>query len=199
MLIPPEFHPDSFRARWLFARTFLKQPKLLGSVIPSSRWLRDRLLSQVPWQAADTIVEYGPGVGTLTTAILERMPLQAKLVVIEMNPDFVRYLCTSIADPRLIVECGSAVDVCGILRRHQLPHADCIISGIPFSTLPLSERERILQASRKALRPGGLMLAYQFSRAVVPPMKRIFNFMREELELLNVLPARIYVAERPYY
>src|SRR6476661_3144338 len=48
----------------LFARNFLQHPMMLGSLIPSSRFLISRLLSKVDWSRARTIVEYGPGVGT---------------------------------------------------------------------------------------------------------------------------------------
>ena len=76
----------------LFGRNFLKHPRMLGSVIPSSRFLVDRVLGQVDWPRAGTIVEYGPGVGTLTREILRRLGPEATLVAIETNGDFVSYL-----------------------------------------------------------------------------------------------------------
>src|SRR6202521_4908373 len=76
----------------LFVKNFLQHPNMLGSVIPSSRFLINRLLSQVDWDRARTIVEYGPGVGTITSHILERMLPDARLVVVEKNENFVRYL-----------------------------------------------------------------------------------------------------------
>src|SRR5690349_6106132 len=76
----------------LFAKNFIQHPLMLGSLIPSSRFLIDRLLSKVDWDRARTIVEYGPGVGTITAHILARMSPDARLVVFEMNNDFVRYL-----------------------------------------------------------------------------------------------------------
>src|SRR5258708_26661232 len=91
----------------LFVKNFLQHPNMLGSVMPSSRFLIDRLLGQVDWARANTIVEYGPGVGTITSHILERMSPDARLVVIEKNEDFVRYLKSTLADPRLYVVHGS--------------------------------------------------------------------------------------------
>src|SRR2546430_8391472 len=64
----------------LFAKNFLQHPKMLGSLIPSSRFLVDRLLSKIDWGRAGTIVEYGPGVGTITTHILARMAPHARLI-----------------------------------------------------------------------------------------------------------------------
>ncbi len=55
----------------LFTRNFLKSPAMLGSVIPSSSFLVNDMMSQVDWQRARVLVEYGPGVGTFTREILK--------------------------------------------------------------------------------------------------------------------------------
>src|SRR5262249_43345723 len=62
----------------LFARNFLQHPKMLGSLVPSSRFLIDRLLNKIDWKRARTLVEYGPGVGTITSHILQRMSPEAR-------------------------------------------------------------------------------------------------------------------------
>src|SRR3979411_451972 len=91
----------------LFARNFLKHPSMLGSVIPSSPFLVNNLMNQVDWKRARVLVEYGPGVGTITREILKRMRPDATLVVVELNDDFVEYLGNNILDPRLLVVHGS--------------------------------------------------------------------------------------------
>ena len=75
----------------LFARNFFKHPRMLGSIIPSSSFLIRRLLEPVDWERARVIVEYGPGVGTITHEILGRLHPDATLVVIETNDDFVDF------------------------------------------------------------------------------------------------------------
>jgi phospholipid N-methyltransferase len=76
----------------LFGRNFLKHPKMLGSLIPSSRFLVNHLLAEVDWPRARVFLEYGPGVGTFTTEILRRMRPDAVLIALETNSDFVRFL-----------------------------------------------------------------------------------------------------------
>src|SRR5258708_35804562 len=95
----------------LFAKNFIQHPKMLGSLIPSSRFLVDRLLRKVDWERARTLVEDGPGVGTITAPILERMSPGASLIVFEMNGDFVRYLRRAFPDPRLHVVHASAENI----------------------------------------------------------------------------------------
>ena len=129
----------------LFARNFFRHPRMLGSIVPSSRFLIKQLLEPINWARARVIVEYGPGVGGITVEVLRRMRADATLIAIEMNPEFVSYLSNSIPDARLKVVEGSAEQVDEILRRFGYTRADYIISGIPFSTIPAPVRERILR------------------------------------------------------
>jgi phospholipid N-methyltransferase len=176
----------------LFAKNFLKHPKMLGSVIPSSRFLIDRLLRQMDFERARVIVEYGPGVGTITREMLARMRHDAVLIVLETNPDFVTFLRDTVQDPRLRVVHGSAATVQEVLAAEGLERADYVISGIPFSTLPDEVREEVLHATRDALRPDGAFLVYQFSPKVLPDLRRAFSRVRRGFEPLNILPAQLF-------
>jgi phospholipid N-methyltransferase len=176
----------------LFAANFLKHPVMLGSVIPSSRFLIERLLRQVEFDRARVLVEYGPGVGTFTREILARMRPDAVLVVLETNPDFVRFLRETVRDPRLRLVHGSAADVEAALAREGHATADYAISGIPFSTLPPDVRETVLMATRKILGTTGVFLVYQFSPKVQTHLQRFFQRVQRSFEPLNVLPAQVF-------
>jgi phospholipid N-methyltransferase len=180
----------------LFSRNFFKHPRMLGSLIPSSRYLIGHLLRQVDWQRARVLVEYGPGVGTITTEILERMRPDATLVVFELNEDFVQFLKGSLADPRLHVVHGSAEEVGAVLQRLGCGLADYVISGIPFSTMPDELRESILRTTHEVLRPGGALLVYQFSAKVWPHLQKVFRHVDRDFEPRNVLPAWLFYARR---
>lgn len=176
----------------LFARNFLKHPRMLGSVIPSSRFLIEQVLGHVDWSRADVVVEYGPGVGTITTEILRRMGPGGTLVVMETNPEFVRFLQESVRDRRLQVVHDSAGAVGDTLLGLQCGPADYVISGIPFSTMPEQERDAVLNATRAALRPDGAFLVYQFSNSVGKHLRRVFERVERDFEPRNVLPARVF-------
>src|SRR5690348_10111120 len=85
----------------LFARNFVKHPNMVGWMLPSSPFVVDSVLKQVDWDAARVIVEYGPGVGTFTRKVLERMHPDATLIALETNPDFFKFLNGSLRDKRL--------------------------------------------------------------------------------------------------
>jgi phospholipid N-methyltransferase len=177
----------------LFARNFVKHPKMLGSLIPSSPFLINRLLRRVDWAGARVIVEYGPGVGNFTTEILRRMRPDAMLIVFETNDDFVAFLRRSITDARLVVIHGSAADVGRVLAERGVDRADYVISGIPYSTMPAPIRDAILHATRAALGDTGTLLVYQFSRASLPYVHRVFERVELDFEPLNILPATLYI------
>jgi phospholipid N-methyltransferase len=177
----------------LFARNFLRYPYMLGSIIPSSRFLVDQVLRAVDWERAAVIVEYGPGVGTFTGEILRRMRSDAQLIAIETNRDFVRFLRKSLPDARLRVVHDSAAHVRTALERLGLPAADYIISGIPLGSMPEALRTVIVGESRAALAPGGAFLVYQFTARALPALRRTFGDVRRGFELYNLPPAQLFV------
>ena len=182
--------------QWQFLRGFLKHPVMVGSIIPSSRKLMDKMLGPVDWENTRLFVEYGPGVGTFTRPILERLPANATLVTIDTNPEFTRYLKESIDDPRLVAVTGSAADVEKILADRNLGSADYVLSGLPFSTLPPGVGDAIAEATGKVIRPGGAFLVYQFSPKVLHFIKPHFERIDRGFEWINVPPATLFWAWR---
>ncbi len=176
----------------LFAKNFLQHPLMLGSFIPSSRFLIRTLLGELDFARARVIVEYGPGVGTFTHEILARMRPDAMLLALETNREFVRFLQASTSDPRLQVVHGSAAAVRGALAAHGAKRADFVISGIPFSTLPAAEREAVLHATRAVLQPQGAFLVYQFSPMVFGSLRQVFSQVRRGFQPLNMPPAQLF-------
>jgi len=182
--------------QWQFLRGFLKHPVMVGSIIPSSRLLIERMLRPVDWENTRLFVEYGPGVGTFTRDLLKRMRADAKLVTIDTNPDFTKYLVKAIDDPRLVAVTGSAADVEQILAERSLGKADYVLSGLPFSTLPPGVGDDIARATAKVIRPGGAFLVYQFSPKVRDFIKPHFDKIDRAFEWINVPPATLFWAWR---
>jgi len=181
---------------WQFLRGFLKHPVMVGSIIPSSRVLIERMLKPVDWEKTKLFVEYGPGVGTFTRPVLEKMGPDAKLVAIDTNADFIKYLRKSIDDPRLIPVAGSAADVEQIVADHGFSNADYVLSGLPFSTLPPGIGEDIAEATARVIRPGGAFLIYQFNPKVLDFIKPHFKRIERGFEWINVPPATLFWAYR---
>jgi phospholipid N-methyltransferase len=180
---------------FLFFRNFFRHPRMLGSIIPSSRFLIKQLLQPIDWDKARVIVEYGPGVGGITAEILRRMRPDARLIAIEMNPDFVRFLRKTLVDERFQIVEGSAADVREIMQKFGHSKADYIISGIPLGSMPQSVREAILRNTREALAAGGSFLVFQFTTRVLPDLYRVFHYVKRKFEPLNILPAHLFFCQ----
>ncbi|MCI4591030.1 methyltransferase [Sphingobium sp. BYY-5] len=185
----------TFLSQWgMFFRQFVKHPGMIGSIIPSSQALVDAVLDQVDWSRTRLFVEYGPGVGTFTRSILDRLHPDAILLAIDINLDFVAYLEAQIDDPRLRVVHGSAADVRRFIREAGHHQADYVLSGIPFSTLPDGVGKTICAETRIALRSGGELLIYQYSRYVRRLLDPLFGAVNDRLEWRNIPPCRIFRA-----
>jgi len=177
---------------WHFLRGFIKHPVMVGSIIPSSKATIDKMLGPVDWANCKLFVEYGPGVGTFTEHVLERMAPDATLIAIDTNPDFTRYLRQKFSDSRLFPVTGSAADVRQIIADCGFEHADYILSGLPFSTLPPGIGPKIAEETAAALRPGGAFLVYQFSPKVRDFMAPHFERIDRGLEWVNIPPCQLF-------
>lgn len=176
----------------VFLEGFLKDPVMVGSIIPSSRFTINRMLAPVNWNECKLFVEYGPGVGTFCRPVLERLPRDGQLIVIDTNPMFIDYLKATITDSRFVPVLGSAADVEDIIHAHGHDHADYVLSGLPFSTLPEGVGAAIAAATYKVLRPGGAFLVYQFTAAAREFMARNFTHIDAGYEPLNVPPCKLF-------
>jgi len=176
----------------VFFEGFVKNPVMVGSIVPSSRFTIDKVLSVVDWENTKLFVEYGPGVGTFCRPVLDRLRRDGMLIVIDLNPDFIDYLKRSITDSRFVAIHGSAADVEEIVRAHGHEKADYVLSGLPFSTLPAGVGPAIASATYRVLRKGGAFLVYQFTPRAGDFMAQFFKRIDKGLEWINVPPCFLF-------
>ena len=180
-----------------FFKAFLGHPRRTAAIVPSSNRLIERVARQAKVGEAACVVELGPGTGGSTRTLLGRMAPHSRLLAIEMNPGFHAHLCRHIPDARLRAECGSAEDLAEHLVAHRLPAPDAIVSGIPFSTMPVATGERIAAAIARSLAPGGRFVAYQWTPSVAERTTPHLGEPRQEWELWNLPPMRVYTWVKP--
>lgn len=179
-----------------FFRGFLKDPKQVGSVIPSSRFMERAIIEYSRLASARVVVELGPGTGGTTRALLEAMPANARLLAIDVDRRFTE-IVAAIGDPRLIAHTGSAAEIGAILRQHGLAQADRVISGIPFSTMPRELGSAIMHSVHDSLADDGAFIAYQFRAEVARLAWPVFGDpVRTEMVTLNIPPMRIWRWEK---
>jgi phosphatidylethanolamine/phosphatidyl-N-methylethanolamine N-methyltransferase len=176
----------------VFFKGFIKHPVMVGSIIPSSNRTIRKMLAPVDWQNTKLFVEYGPGVGTFCQPVLDRMKPDARLIVIDLNPDFIDYLKKTITDSRFIAVHGSAADVNQIIRDYGHEYADYVLSGLPFSTLPDDLGPVIAKETAKSIRTGGAFLVYQFRARARDFMEPHFKRIDNGFEPWNILPCHLF-------
>lgn len=191
-LVTAESHAPHDPVPFLTAREFLRQPLEVGSAFPASRFLVDAVLEPLDLADARLVVEFGPGSGVFTRALLDRMPANSHLVAIDISPRFIRHLSLILPDPRLHAVTGSAARLGSILKRLDLGRADYIVTGIPFSTMDPATAAGIVQTSADNLAEGGQMLAYQMRDAVGSLMAQRFGRVETSMCWRNIPPCRIY-------
>jgi phospholipid N-methyltransferase len=174
-----------------FFQGFLRCPRQIGSLVPSSRFLERRVARLAALAGAQTVVELGPGTGGTTRALLAAMPPHASLLSIEISPDFIANL-RAIEDERLIVHHGNAERLAEILQQHTWASVDAIVSGIPFSLLRPAGRRHVVEAIWSALTPGGRFVAYQICGRIRQLAQPLFGPAQVAVELRNFPPLRIY-------
>jgi phosphatidylethanolamine/phosphatidyl-N-methylethanolamine N-methyltransferase len=179
------------RANWKFFQAFVRSPRVVASLLPSSPFLERRLVQAADLASAAVAVELGSGTGGTTRALLAALPANAHLVAIERMTEFAEVVAR-IDDERLAVVNGCASRIVAELERHELGEADAVVSGIPFSTLPATLAEEIMRQIHRALRPGGRFVAYQLSEKVADYARPVFGAPHVEHELLNVPPLRVF-------
>jgi phospholipid N-methyltransferase len=174
-----------------FLRAFVKAPRVVASAIPSSSSLERRTIRNLDLDNADVVVEFGAGTGGMTRAMLAAMHPDARLIAIEWTEAFIGPL-GRIDDPRLEVVHGCASTICEQLERRNLPGADAVVSGIPFSTMPPELCRSIAANLYAALVPGGRFVAYQFMDSVAGYVAPLMGRPAVEHELINIPPMRVF-------
>ncbi len=165
---------------------------MLGSIVPSSSFLVKHLMAEIDWDRARVLVEFGPGVGTITREVLKRMRQDAVLVAIELNEEFVEHLGETIRDTRLRLVHGSAAEVRRILAEQGLAAADYIISSIPWHCFSsTAERQEIVFRISPCCWAQELV-AGDGSTSLLPYLKSSFSSVKLNFQLLNILPVLVF-------
>ncbi|MEJ7931261.1 rRNA adenine N-6-methyltransferase family protein [Ramlibacter sp. AN1015] len=175
-----------------FLRGFVRNPAQVGSVVPSSSRLEQRLVRNAGIAEARSVVELGPGTGGTTAALLKAMQPSARLLAIELDNRFYEHLSSSLHDSRLALELASAERLSDLLAARRMPPPDAIVSGIPFSTMPREVSDRIAALIANVLRPGGRFVAYQVRAHVAGFVTPYLGEPTKEWEFVNVPPVRVF-------
>jgi phospholipid N-methyltransferase len=180
------------QSRLRFLKQWVRNPRELGSLTPSSRFLTREVVGQIDFSRARRIAELGPGTGVFTQAILDRLAPDGQIIAVDTNAAFVQHLRHEIPDRRLHPVEASAERIDALIAEAGWPGVDAVVSGIPYSLLPRPVMRGILEASRRALGEEGLFVGYQYSTMLRPHLLDVFGNVHYRSVLLNLPPAFVY-------
>lgn len=150
----------------LFFRQWLRSPKSMGSVIPSSRALAKAVAAEVAWQPGQYVVELGGGTGAISQGLIDRGIPRDRLIVIELDGALHAYLKERLTGC-LVIQ-GDATRLPEILARHQVGEIGTVISGLPMVGMPFEFQQAIIDQGFKVMPNGSFMLQYSYSP--IPPI-----------------------------
>ncbi|MCL2372818.1 MAG: methyltransferase domain-containing protein [Defluviitaleaceae bacterium] len=180
--------------RLSFLLQYVTKPRTVGAVMPSSKYLARKMVEGIDFAAVQAIAEFGPGTGVLTREILLRRNPSTLLLLFERNENFCRELQEKFgSEPNLHIINDSAENIAEHLAAHGFSHVDCVVSGLPFASLPRQVAENILVNTVNLLKPGGKFITFQYSLFKKDFIGRFFNKINIQHEIRNIPPA--YVLE----
>lgn len=180
---------SGLRERARFVRSFLRSPRAVGAVLPTSQRAVRGMLDMVDLTQARCVVEMGAGTGPHTREILARLSPDARFLAFEIDPVLADGLRRELTDPRLEVIADSAEKVDQYLGGQR---ADVVVSALPFTSLPEQVRTGLLRSARECLAEHGTMLVLQYSPFMRRQLERAFGSVEWRLAPLNVPPAFLF-------
>lgn len=177
-----------------FLGQYLRDPRGVGAVAPSSPALARAMVDAADLGTSRTIIEYGTGV--FTQELVRRRARGTKIVAIERNAAFCGRLRAQFAGTAdLVIVEGSAADVAGIAADQALSRVDCILSGLPLSSLPNAVTETILSETTAMLADHGRFVLFQYSRYRRNMLSRHFRTISNRYVLANLPPAYVFCCD----
>ncbi len=156
-----------------FLKNFLRNPAQVGAIAPSSLGLIDAMVQWFDWDRARTIVEFGPGTGVFTEAVLKRKHPDAKFFAIERSPELAartRDRCSGVT-----VYEDSVTNVVELCRHESIDKVDAIICGLPWASFSDALQIEIMDAMLDVLSPGGQFATFAYWQGVVLPAGMRFS------------------------
>ncbi len=186
-----------------FLAEYILKPGTIGAIAPSSPELAEQMVEWLDFTRSKAIVEYGPGTGVFTEAVLARRAPECKFFAIEMNPEFVKLLRRQF--PGVHIYQDSVGNVRALCDREGVSHVDCIVCGLPWASFPDDLQKELLDAMMTVLRPGGQFVTFAYLIGLALPAglhfrRRLFEYFRDvrtsRTVWNNLPPAFVYRCRR---
>lgn len=162
----------------------------IGAVLPTSRYAARAMAAECArLPGPKTILEAGAGTGAITTEIIPHIGPNDHLVLCELNPHYAAYLRQRIAHDPIFKRVRDRITLYE-MSVTDLPDTwqfDCIISAIPFTSIPPAVTQAILARYQELLKPHGTFTYIEY--AYLRTLKRLFasSAARRTADAINAI------------
>lgn len=171
-----------------FFLSYIKNPALIGSILPSTTHLANALCRQA--QGARFIVELGAGTGAITKALRDTFP-NMPMVLVEQDKTLAERLSHRFGRCKVVAECLH--DSPQLLQ--DLPADTTLVSSLPFRSLPPSVRAATTGLICQFLLEKAGRKLVQYTYGVRPPFESTdhkLTWQREDVVVRNLPPASVW-------
>ncbi|MFD1175141.1 class I SAM-dependent methyltransferase [Paenibacillus puldeungensis] len=177
----------------VFLYKFLRSPKQVGSITPSSRDLAMAMLEPIEWQRTYAIAELGVGTGAITRFIPSAARPETKVILFEKDAYLRRRLSARYPDYACYADCLLLEDS---LEQEGIEQLDCMISGLPFFNFHQKVRDQLIEQIVASLKEDGLFIAFQYSQQMKRQLMEHFEIEAIRFVPLNIPPAFVYICRK---
>jgi phospholipid N-methyltransferase len=192
----------------MFAEEALADFSTTAAIAPSSHHLAAAMLKPLPLAQARVVVEFGPGTGAITQALLNELPPLATLLVFEINLRFYNYLKTRFSDPRLVLIHSSAENMDLELRQRGYLEVDAVASSLGLGLMSERDRHALFERLLPFVHERTVFTQYQYIHALQcengrvrrldlrPLLDQYFASVQSKLIWRNLPPAFVFACRR---
>ncbi|MGL5576647.1 MAG: class I SAM-dependent methyltransferase [Sarcina sp.] len=176
----------------MFFLEYIKNPRKVGAVAPSSKFLASKMIGEINFEQAKCIIEYGPGTGIFTKKLVDNTKDNTKIILIEINKEFYHKLNKLYGHKEnVLILNESAENIDEILKKHNIKKVDYIVSGLPFASLPKEVSDKILTKTANIIEDDGEFITFQYSLVKKKLFDRFFDQIATDKTYRNIPPAYV--------
>ena len=179
-----------------FIKEFWKDKKMIGSMVPSSKYLAAKMLDHIPFKNTKLIIELGPGTGIFTEKIIQKLDVTTQLIVLELNSEFYQELKAKICHTNVHIKEASADKIGEIMLELGFEKSDIIISSLQLANFSEKIRNSILEVVKESLNENGSFIQFQYSLNAYKNLKKLFPVVKLNFTALNFPPAFVYTCSK---
>ncbi|NOU96444.1 phospholipid methyltransferase [Paenibacillus sp. LMG 31456] len=179
--------------KFLFLNKFLRSPKDVGSITPSSKYLAQALTRSIPWDNVKAVAELGSGTGPVTKQIQIAAKENTRILLFEKEPVLRKQLARQYPEYHCHPDASNIQEA---LSTEGIEQLDAIISGLPFFNFPEELRMRLMDEIVASLKPDGLFVAFQYSLQMKQLLSQYFHIEQIKVVPFNLPPAFVYVCRK---